>query len=86
MEDVEREQFIEFIKQSRVDLIHIQDTIDSKRIENASYWIGKLVSKHETLLEALQDDDDEYVNKCSEACEMMDAIRALHNQANQCRK
>lgn len=56
MENVEREQLYEFIDQSKEDLINIQQAIENGHITHASYHIGRLVFKHETLIEALEED------------------------------
>jgi len=92
MEDVEREQLVEFIKSSNEFIQEIFMYMENDNYTAAAYQLGKLAALHGTLIDVFEQDDqseedcdEEYVNKCSEACEMMEAIRALHKQANQCR-
>ena len=92
MEDVERKQLVEFISNSACTLSTLCNELSHEKYGSASVKSGYLLALHKTLLETLESEkdcdecDEEYVNKCSEGCEMMDAIRALHKQANQCRK
>jgi len=72
MEDVEREQFIHFLKDFRIGIDKVMDAIIRGDHKTAAFNLGCMAaindSLHQTLIEALEEDDD-----CDE--ELMEKVK-----------
>lgn len=74
MEDIERQQLIEFITQSTEALRCIYSNISDEHPLNAAFNIGRLISQHETLLQVLDEREDD----CDEDQEELEIKKFLN--------